>query len=94
MNPIPANPIPVPLPPMKPVWNPKDRAAPLKEEYLLFQQETTIFHHRTLGFLENHPELAARVPVLPDAIDTFTDKGLITTSACDFRVHNDNLHFL
>src|SRR5882757_5357926 len=92
MNPNPANLNPVP--PMKPSWNPKDRTAPLKEEYLLFQQETTIFHHRMIGFLENHPELAAHVPVLPDAIDTFTDKGLITTSACDFRVHNDNLHFL
>lgn len=92
MNPIPAN--PNPIPPLKPSWNPKDRTAPLKEEYLQFQQETTIFHHRTLGFLENHPELAPQVPDLPDAIDTFTDKGLILTSACDFRVHNDHLHFL
>ena len=92
MNPIPVN--PNPIPPMKPSWNPKDRTAPLKEEYLLFQQETTIFHHCTLGFLENHPDLAPRVPELPDAIDTFTDKGLILTSACNFRVHNDHLHFL
>ena len=92
MNPIPAN--PNPIPPLKPSWNPKDRTAPLKEEYLQFQQETTIFHHRTLGFLESCPELAPRVPELPDAIDTFTDKALILTSACDFRVHNDHLHFL
>ena len=47
-----------------------------------------------LGFLENHPELVPCIPELPDAIDTFTDKGLILTSACDFRVHNDHLHFL
>ena|SRR5258706_15259543 len=47
-----------------------------------------------LGFLENHPELAPCVPELPDMIDTFTNKGLILTSACDFQVHNDHLHFL
>jgi hypothetical protein len=85
---------PNPVPPAKPLWNPKDRAAPLKEEYLLFSHESTIFHHRTIGFLENHPELAPRVPELPDAIDTFTDKSLILSSACDFRVHNDQLYFL
>ena len=82
------------MPPMKPLWNPKDRTAPLKEEYLLFVQETTLFHFRTTGFLENHPELAPRIHALPDAIDTFTDKALILSSACDFRVHNDHLHFL
>ena len=96
MNPNPANPnlILNPRPPTKPSWNPKDRTALLKEEYLLFQHETTIFHYRTVGFLENHPELASRLPDLPDPIDTFTDKALILTSACDFRVHNDHLLFL
>ena len=98
MNPNPPNPnqnpIPIPIPPVKPSWNPKDRTAPLKEEYLLFVQETTILHYRTLGFLESYPELAPRIPALPDAIDTFTDKGLILTSTCDFRVHSDQLHFL
>jgi len=84
----------VSAPPTKPSWNLKDRTTPLKEEYLLFSHETMIFHHQTLGFLENHPELALRIPVLPDAIDAFTDKGLILASAYDFRVHNDHLHFL
>jgi len=80
--------------PAKPTWNPRDKAALLKEEYLSFHFETTILHHRTLGFLENHPDLASRIPVLPAAIDAFTDKGVILASACDFRVHNDQLHFL
>ena len=87
----PQNPNPAPA---KPLWNPRDKAAPLKEEYLSFHFETTILHHRTLGFLENQPDLASRVLGLPPAIDAFTDKGAILASAYDLRVHNDMLHFL
>ena len=92
MNPSPVN--LNPILPMKPLWNLEDWGVPLKEEYLLFQQGTTIFHHQMLGFLENHPELSPKVPELPDTINTFTDKALILMSTCDFWVHNDHLHFL
>jgi hypothetical protein len=49
MNPVPA--------PAKPVWNPKDKNALLKEDYVQFYQDTLRCHYYMTGFLAHSPEL-------------------------------------
>jgi hypothetical protein len=49
MNPVPA--------PTKPVWNLKDKNAPLKEDYIQFYQDTLRYHYHMTGFLAHSPEL-------------------------------------
>ena len=80
--------------PAKPLWNPKDKAAPLKEEYLLFYQETMQYHDRTDGYLGRYPDLHARLPDLPAPLEVFTDKCLILASTSDLRAHVGELHAL
>ena len=80
--------------PAKPLWNPKDKAAPLKEEYLLFYQETMQYHDRTKGYLGQYPDLHAQLPDLPAPLDVFTDKCLILASTSDLRAHIGELHAL
>jgi hypothetical protein len=83
MNPVPA--------PTKPVWNLKDKNAPLKEDYVQFYQDTLQYHYHMTGFLAHSPELHARIPVLPNQLKSFTDKVAILVSVADLRVHVEQL---
>jgi hypothetical protein len=82
------NPVPVPA---KPVWYPKDKNAPLKEDYVQFYQDTLRYHYHTTGFLTHSPELHARIPALPNQLKSFTDKAAILVSVADLRVHIEQL---
>jgi hypothetical protein len=83
MNPVPA--------PAKPVWNPKDKNAPLKEDYVQFYQDTLRYHYHMTSFLAHSPELHVRIPALPNQLESFTDKAAILISVADLRVHIEQL---
>jgi hypothetical protein len=83
MNPVPA--------PAKPVWNPKDKNALLKEDYVQFYQDTLRYHYHTTSFLAHSPELHARIPALPNQLESFTDKVAILVGVADLRVHIEQL---
>jgi hypothetical protein len=83
MNPVPA--------PAKPVWNPKDKNAPLKEDYIQFCQDTLRYHYLTTGFLTHSPELHTQIPPLPNQLKSFTDKAAILIGVADLRVHVEQL---
>jgi hypothetical protein len=82
------NPVPVPA---KPVWNPKDKNAPLKEDYVQFYQDTLRYHYLTTGFLTHSPELHTRIPPLPNQLESFTDKAAILVGVANLRVHVEQL---
>jgi hypothetical protein len=79
MNPV--------LVPAKPVWNPKDKNAPLKEDYVQFYQDTLQYHYHTTRFLAHSPELHVQIPALPNQLESFTDKMAILVGVADLRVH-------
>jgi hypothetical protein len=79
MNPVPA--------PAKPVWNPKDKNALLKEDYVQFYQDTLRYHYHMTGFLAHSPKLHARIPALPNQLESFMDKVAILVGVADLRVH-------
>jgi hypothetical protein len=83
MNPVPA--------PAKPVWNPKDKNAPLKEDYVQFYQDTLRYHYLTTGFLTHSPELHARILLLPNQLESFTDKAAILIGVADLHMHVEQL---
>jgi hypothetical protein len=83
MNPVPA--------PAKPVWNPKDKNAPLKEDYIQFYQDTLQYHYLMTGFLTHSPELHVRIPPLPNQLESFTDKAAILVGIADLCVHVEQL---
>jgi len=62
-------------------WTLKDRAAPLKEEYLLFYWEVTQYHNQVEGTLYEFPTLASQLPDVLDTLNTFTDKVQIILAA-------------
>src|SRR5258706_1285251 len=70
-----------------PQWVLKDKTAPLKEEYMLFYKEASRFHHLIEGALDEHPDLAAKLPPLPASLDSFTEKLLIVVGASDLTTH-------
>jgi len=70
-----------------PKWMPKDRAAPLKEEYILFFKESTRYHTLVEGSLLNQPDLTDRLPDMPDPLESFTDKMLIAAAVPDLFAH-------
>jgi hypothetical protein len=82
------NPVPVPT---KPVWNPKDKNAPLKEDYVQFYQDTLRYHYHMTGFLAHSPELHTQIPPLPNQLELFTDKAAILVGVADLRVHVEQL---
>jgi hypothetical protein len=88
MNTLTMNPVPAPA---KPVWNPKDKNAPLKEDYVQFYQDTLQYHYLTTGFLTHGPELHTRIPVLLNQLESFTDKVVILVSVADLCVHVEKL---
>ena len=64
-----------------PRWEPKDPAAPLKEEYKLFYHSVTRYHNQIEGNLAENPELAPdSLPEVPPALELFTDKMAIILS--------------
>jgi hypothetical protein len=83
MNPVPA--------PTKPVWNPKDKNAPLKEDYVQFYQDTLRYHYHMTGFLAHSPKLHAQIPALPNQLKSFMDKVAILVGVADLHVHVEQL---
>ena len=64
-----------------PRWEPKDLAAPLKEEYKLFYRSITCYHDQIKGNLTENPKLAPDgLPKVLPAIESFTDKMAIILS--------------
>jgi hypothetical protein len=88
MNPHTMNTVPAP---MKPVWNPKDKSAPLKEDYVQFYQDTLQYHYHMTRFLTHSPELHVQIPVLPNQLKSFTDKVTILIGVSDLHVHIEQL---
>ena len=70
-----------------PKWVPKDRAAPLKEEYNLFYKESTRYHTLVEGSLLNQSDLTNRLPDMPDPLESFTDKMMIAVGVSDIFAH-------
>jgi hypothetical protein len=83
MNPVPA--------PAKPVWNPKDKNALLKEDYVQFYQDTLQYHYHMTGFLAHSPKLHTQIPALLNQLESFTDKVAILVGVADLRVHVEQL---
>jgi len=67
--------------PTLPKWTLKDKAAPLKEEYLSFYREVTRYHDRVEGTLYEFPTLASQLLDIPEPLDTFTNKVQIIIGA-------------
>jgi hypothetical protein len=82
------NPVPVPA---KPVWNPKDKNAPLKEDYVQFYQDTLQYHYHMTSFVIHSPELHVRIPALPNQLESFTDKAAILVGVANLHVHVEQL---
>lgn len=74
-----------------PKWEPKDRTAPLKEEYLQYHREVTRYHDRIEGYLIDDPELMAQLAEVPDALDNFTDKMAVVLAATDLAPYLSDL---
>src|SRR6266436_5468356 len=70
-----------------PKWAPKDKAAPLKDEYLSFYREATQYHDRVAGNLDLHPDLSAQLPDTPEILEIFTDKIQIMVALMDLTTH-------
>jgi hypothetical protein len=70
-----------------PKWTPKEKATPLKEEYLHFYQEVTRYHDRVKGNLEEFPTLTEQLPEVPESLKTFTDKIQIVVSVTELIMH-------
>jgi hypothetical protein len=77
-----------------PKWLPKEKAAPLKEEYLQFHQEVTRYHDHVEGNLEEFPALTEQLPDIPELLETFTDKILIIVSITKLIAHLSNVRAL
>ena len=76
----------MPIPPL-PKWNPRDRAAPLKEECQQYYQAAIQYHYRAQGYLAHYPNLLVQLPDLPAALNAFTDKGVIAAYTSDLHAH-------
>ena len=83
----------MPVPPL-PEWNPRDRAAPLKEECQQYYQAAIQYHYRAQGYLTHYPDLLVQLPNLPAALDAFTNKGVVAAYTLDLRAHLAEVHYL
>ena len=83
----------MPVPPL-PEWNPRDRAAPLKEECQQYYQAVIQYHYRAQGYLAHYPDLLAQLPDLPAALDAFTDKGAVVAYMLDLCAHLAEVRYL
>jgi hypothetical protein len=67
-----------------PKWTPKNKATPLKEEFIKFHQEVTRYHNRIKGALINgHTGFHKRLPEIPTPPDDYTDKSAIVVAAAN-----------
>jgi hypothetical protein len=73
---------------------PKEKAAPLKEEYLQFYQEVTRYHNCVKGNLEEFPNLMEQLPDVPESLETFTDKIQIIISITELITHLSDIRAL
>ena len=77
--------------PTIPKWVPKERMAPLKEEYLQFHWEVTQFHDHVEGYLLDKPDLANLIADVPEALNNFTNKMAIVLTAGDLQPYLSDL---
>jgi hypothetical protein len=70
---------------------PKEKAAPLKEEYLQFYQEVTRYHDCVEGNLKEFPTLTEQLLDIPELLKTFTDKIQIIISVTELLAHLSNV---
>ena len=83
----------MPVPPL-PEWNPRDRAAPLKEECQQYYQAAIQYHYHAQGYLAHYPDLLAQLPDLPAALDAFTNKGAVAAYTSDLHAHLAEVRYL
>ena len=83
----------MPVPPL-PEWNPRDRAAPLKEECQQYYQAAIQYHYHAQGYLTHYPDLLTQLPDLPAALDAFTNKGVVAAYTLDLHAHLVEVHYL
>jgi hypothetical protein len=77
-----------------PKWTPKEKAAPLKEEYLQFYREVTRYHDHVEGNLEEFPTLTEQLPDILESLETFTDKIQIILSVTKLLAHLSDVRAL
>jgi hypothetical protein len=77
-----------------PKWMPKEKAAPLKEEYLQFYQEVTQYHDCVEGNLKEFPTLAEQLLDVPESLETFTNKIQIVISVTELLAHLSDVRAL
>jgi hypothetical protein len=77
-----------------PRWTPKEKAAPLKEEYLQFYWEVTQYHDHVEGNLEEFPNLMEQLPDVPELLETFTNKIQIIISVTELIAHLSDVRAL
>jgi hypothetical protein len=77
-----------------PKWTPKEKAAPLKEEYLQFYREVTQYHNCVEGNLEEFPALTEQLLDVLELLETFTDKIQIIISITELLAHLSDVRAL
>ena len=79
-----------------PTIAPKERVAPLKDEYVHFHQEVTRYHDRVEGYLffDDCLNLASQLPDVPNPLDSFTDKATIVAGAADLIAYVSDVRAL
>jgi hypothetical protein len=73
---------------------PKDKVAPLKEEYLQFYREVTRYHDHVKGNLEEFPNLSEQLLDVPEVLKAFTDKIQIVVSISELIAHLSDIQAL
>jgi hypothetical protein len=67
-----------------PKWTPKNKATPLKEEFVKFHQEVTRYHNHIKGALiDGHAGFREHLPEIPTPPDDYTDKSAIVVATTD-----------
>jgi hypothetical protein len=67
-----------------PKWTPKNKAIPLKEEFIKFHQEVTCYHDCIEGMLiDGHNGFSDRLPEIPPPLDNYTKRSTIIIATAD-----------
>jgi hypothetical protein len=67
-----------------PKWTPKNKATPLKEEFVKFHQEVTQYHDCIEGALiDGHTSFRECLPEILTPPEDYTDKSAIIIAAAD-----------
>jgi hypothetical protein len=77
-----------------PKWTPKEKATPLKEEYLQFHREVTRYHSHVKENLKEFPALTKQLLDVPELLETFTNKILIIVSITELIAHLSDVRAL